>query len=337
MATPTRVDQIAGTLFGTAIGDALGLYVEGLTAATIARKFGRVDRFLFPFGLGVLSDDTEQSALVAEALLMYGHDVDEFEAYLRWLLVKWFWTFPPGIGKATFQACLNMTVGSKQVSMTSGGNGAAMRAAVIGTFFPYDSIRRKTFGVRAARVTHGNDEAVDGALYVAEVSAACTQAAVYERYEVVHQAVMSIPYERLHDLIEKAMTMAEAGATVEYAALELGCTGYVMHSVALATFCFLRFGADPREALIQIVSCGGDTDSNAAILGAWLGALHGRSGLPNEWAKHLVEGPINLSKLSRALAGEGTEYGGFSYLVGLFRNLLLLPFALVIAIFRLFY
>jgi ADP-ribosyl-[dinitrogen reductase] hydrolase len=148
---------------------------------------------------------------------------------------------------------------------------------------------------------------------------------------------MSIPYERLHDLIEKAMTMADAGASVDQAAQELGCSGYVMHSVALATFCFLRFGDHPREALIQIVSCGGDTDSNAAILGAWLGALHGRTGLPDEWVKDLVQGPVNLGKLSRALAAEGTKYGGFSYLIGLLRNLLLLPYVLCAAVIRTFY
>jgi ADP-ribosylglycohydrolase len=186
-------------------------------------------------------------------------------------------------------------------------------------------------------VTHGTDEAIDGALYVAEVSAACVQAAVYERYEAIHQAVMSVPFEPLHDLIEKAMTMADAGASVEDAAMQLGCSGYVMHSIALATFCFLRFGDDPREALIRIVGCGGDTDSNAAILGAWLGALHGRSALPEEWLRGLVQGPVNLDKLALAMGGHGTEYGGFSYVKGVLRNWLLLPAVLVTAIVRLFY
>jgi len=37
-------DRIAGTLLGTALGDALGLPCEGMSAKRIARRFGRLDR-----------------------------------------------------------------------------------------------------------------------------------------------------------------------------------------------------------------------------------------------------------------------------------------------------
>ena len=42
----------------------------------------------------------------------------------------------------------------------------------------------------------------------------------------------------------------------------------------------LRYGGDPVRALTEAISAGGDTDSIGAILGSWLGALHGAEGLP---------------------------------------------------------
>jgi ADP-ribosylglycohydrolase len=38
-------DRLAGTLLGTAVGDALGLATEGMSARAIARRFGRVQRY----------------------------------------------------------------------------------------------------------------------------------------------------------------------------------------------------------------------------------------------------------------------------------------------------
>ena len=61
-----RTDAMTGTLLGTALGDALGLATEGMSATAINRRFGRVDRFHLFGRTGFVSDDTEQSALVAQ-------------------------------------------------------------------------------------------------------------------------------------------------------------------------------------------------------------------------------------------------------------------------------
>jgi ADP-ribosyl-[dinitrogen reductase] hydrolase len=333
---PTLSDRLAGTLWGTAVGDALGLFVEGLPARKIRGNFGAVDRFLWPHGRGVLSDDTEQAALIAEALLKHPDDPDAFERCLRWLLVKWFWTFPPGIGKATAIACLAMTFGLRIGSRWSAGNGAAMRAAIIGTFFYDDSLTRKTYGVRAARTTHGNDDAIDGALYVAEVAACCAEADVEDRFDIVRHAVNAIPSETVHEFVQKAMDLVSSNAEADEAGVILGSSGYVLHTIGLATFCFLRYGNDPKRALTEIISCGGDTDSNAAVLGAWLGGLHGKS-RPQELIRDIDQGPVDLDGLCRALSGSDTKFSGFNYFVGLARNVVLIPYVLYIAVMRLFY
>jgi ADP-ribosylglycohydrolase len=63
-----RDDLLEGVLLGTAYGDALGLAAEGMSARAIARRFGAVERFNLLGRKGFVSDDTEQSALVAQSL-----------------------------------------------------------------------------------------------------------------------------------------------------------------------------------------------------------------------------------------------------------------------------
>jgi ADP-ribosylglycohydrolase len=48
-------------------------------------------------------------------------------------------------------------------------------------------------------------------------------------------------------------------------------------------------GYDVEDGLRHVVSLGGDTDTNAAVTGALLGALHGRHGLPGAWLEKLVD------------------------------------------------
>lgn len=332
-----RRDRLAGTLMGTAIGDALGLYVEGLSGKKIQRKFGTVDRYLMPFGVGLLSDDTEQTAIIAEALALYPGDALAFERHLRWKLVAWFWTLPPGVGKATAQACLLMTCGIRNSGIRSAGNGAAMRSAIIGTFFCEDAAARAEFGKRAAMTTHTDERAVEGALFVAELAAACSRSSALQRDEAFGTALSTVSLPALQAVLSKAQMVAASSATIAEAAQELGTSGFIMQTLPFAAFCFLRFGDNPRVALVEAVSAGGDTDSIGAILGAWLGALHGRNALPEEFILSLHQGPIDLNGLSLALSDGTRHFVPFNYIWGLVRNLLLLPIVLFLAIWRFSY
>ena len=60
-----------------------------------------------------------------------------------------------------------------------------------------------------------------------------------------------------------------------------------------------------EDGLRSVVSFGGDTDTNAAVAGALLGALHGRDGLPDEWCSKLA-GRDELEAEATALAGFAT-------------------------------
>jgi ADP-ribosylglycohydrolase len=57
--------------------------------------------------------------------------------------------------------------------------------------------------------------------------------------------------------------------------------GWVVLALQNAFFCLMNM--DFEEALVSTVGQGGDTDTNAAIAGALLGAAHGRDAVPQRW------------------------------------------------------
>ena len=79
VATPVDSrDAIAGAILGCAVGDAVGLPYEGLSRRRGVRLLGTPDRHRFVFGHGMVSDDTEHSCMVAQALCASPTDADEF-------------------------------------------------------------------------------------------------------------------------------------------------------------------------------------------------------------------------------------------------------------------
>ena len=87
--TPDLQDRFDGVLLGTAVGDALGLPAEGISRGRIQRMWHGQWRLRFLFGRGMVSDDTEHTLFVAQALLTHPDDVDAFQRCLAWKLRLW--------------------------------------------------------------------------------------------------------------------------------------------------------------------------------------------------------------------------------------------------------
>ena len=83
----SRTEILTGCLWGCAVGDAIGLPYEGLSVRR-ARRFARLPlKHRFVFGRGMVSDDTDHTVFVAQALLpaieaitQAGGDVDTIAA-----------------------------------------------------------------------------------------------------------------------------------------------------------------------------------------------------------------------------------------------------------------
>jgi ADP-ribosylglycohydrolase len=82
----------------------------------------------------MVSDDTEHTCMVAQALLAAGNDVVAFAGQLARRLRLWLLGLPAGMGRATLRATLKLWLRfpPKRSGMLSAGNGPAMRSPVLG-------------------------------------------------------------------------------------------------------------------------------------------------------------------------------------------------------------
>jgi ADP-ribosylglycohydrolase len=324
---------VRAALLGTAVGDALGLPFEGLSASEVLRHGGRLDRFMLAGRTGFVSDDTEQSALVLQSVLAARGDVREATRRFRWALLGFFLRLPFGIGLATLRACLRILFGCARSGVRSAGNGAAMRAAVLGALYADDEPKRRAMTRALAQVTHTDPRAVDGALYVAELAALCANEPAQDRGTLALRALKVVRDRELSEAIEGAVLCAGS----EHAGEERANRGYVVDTLALCTLVFVRSGHAYLSGVRAVVREGGDADTNAAIVGAWLAILHGPESVPRELLLSLAGGPFGVSHLHElADAVASGELPQYSPLASLARNLMLMPVVLVHGFTRLF-
>ncbi|MCE9583778.1 MAG: ADP-ribosylglycohydrolase family protein [Planctomycetes bacterium] len=319
-------ERLAGCLLGTALGDALGLPCEGMSAKRIARRFGRMDRFRLLGATGYVSDDTEQSALVAQALARHPGDLDAATRAFRRSLLGWFLRGPWGIGFATLRACLRIASGLRRSGVKSAGCGAAMRSAIIGVAMADDVAARRTAAQAFAEVTHTDPRAVAAAIFVADVAAACALSP-QGHFPSLEAELAAAENPSLRTALHKADALARGRTPVAAAAADIGTTGFALHAVPFALFCLRRHPDSPLNAIVEAASAGGDTDTIAAICGGWAGALHGEAALPADLIARLNDGPFgptHLRGLAKALATR-TAPPKWSALAAAARNAYLAP------------
>lgn len=290
---------IVGSLLGTALGDAIGLPYEALSRRRAARLLGAPDRHRFAFGYGMVSDDTEHACMVAQALIAAGTDPPAFARSFGWRLRWWLLSLPAGVGFATLRATVKLWCGfpPERSGVFSAGNGPAMRAAVLGAAIDDPQLLRRM--VRAStRVTHADPRAEHGALAVALAARFARRQAHVEPADYLAELRADLALDSATELlqaIERAVRSVNAGeSTLVFAAaqgLDQGVSGYVCHTVPAAIHAWLRHPRDFAACIGEIVRCGGDTDTTAAIAGGIVGCAVGRDGLPDAWLKGLAEWP----------------------------------------------
>lgn len=307
-----------GVLLGTAVGDAIGLPHEGLGPARIARRLDRDGvghRMVFRRGL--LSDDTEHTAMVARALAESKGEVECFRTSLGRQLGRWMLSLPPGVGFATARGAVRLLLGvsPRRSGVFSAGNGPAMRSALLGVCARDDA--HLVDLVRASTcMTHTDPRAFDAALFVARLARQESQG----RLDAA--VIDDIRDEAFRAQVAQAwVSTADLEAFRNGAGFERGVSGFVVHTVPAVVHCVRRYNT-ARQAIEAAVRLGGDADTTGAIVGAIVGARVGAARLPAEWVDGLCDWPLTvpeLRRMGRALV-EGTEPPRQRWLVAIPRN-----------------
>ena len=296
-----------GVLLGTAVGDALGLPAENLSPERIRRLWHDKWRMRFFLGRGMISDDTEHTLMVGQALLAQPEDPARFQLTLAWKFRWWPVGLPAGVGLATARACLKLWVGvpASRSAVASGGSGPAMRSAIIGAFFAEQSEKRREFVLASSRLTHRGWQAETAALAVAEaVSLAAARKGQPPEASEILPALRNLSPEkewqqRLLQLESSLGAQDSVSGFVDRLGLKHGVTGYSLNVVPVALYSWLRHRGDFHSCLTAALECGGDTDTVGAIVGALCGATGGVESIPREWLEGLWEWPRSTAFMRR--------------------------------------
>lgn len=301
-------ERIEGLLLGTAVADAIGLPTEGMTPAKI-KKLGWADslKHRFFFGRGMWSDDTEQTIMLAQALLKSEGDCQKFTRAFSWELRWWILGMPAATGLATARAIIKLWLGfpPKCSGVFSAGNGTAMRTSPIAAYFPSDATSRREFCKAQSQITHSDPKAFFGALAVTELTALFLNSDTTPSPEEVLQTIKAITDDP--DWLELVKAIQESSEAEEEIADLLpriggnpkkGVSGYIYQTFPAVILAGIRSQWDFQKTISRLLAAGGDTDTTAAIAGSLCGALHGTSEIPSEWINGIKEWPTSITKLS---------------------------------------
>jgi ADP-ribosyl-[dinitrogen reductase] hydrolase len=263
-----------GCLVGLVAGDNLGALVEFHSAEQVRRAYEDGPRQLVDGGgwnllAGQPTDDGEMALALARSIIEAGgYDAGRaMQAYREWL-----GSGPFDIGN-TVSAALH-----GRPNPESQANGSLMRAGPLGLLaHRLRPAEAAALGRLDSALTHPNP--VCGDSVAAFVVAVAHAVAHGDGGAAAHEAARAWAREAG---AEKAVRDALDGAVTGVPKCDGSQQGWVLLALQNA-FYEARHAPTVEEGLARTILRGGDTDTNAAIAGALLGAVHGRDGLPRQW------------------------------------------------------
>lgn len=267
-------DKYRGCLVGLTIGDALGVPVEGFSQKEIESKFGRIRDYVdSPDGIGVWTDDTSMSLVIAESYLQFVEcRIDDIAKRF----IHWYKTDGRGIG-ITIRKVLDLIdsgtephEASKIVWESSGKflapNGALMRCAPIALARINDDEKLINETTSIGLITHADPRSTDSCILYNLLLADLIRGIE----NPIGEYVELIENQTVKDTV-KGLNLFHRG--------NLPNSGYVIDTLRIALWTFVNCDSF-EDTIVSAVNLGGDTDTNAAVAGALAGARYGYSSFP---------------------------------------------------------
>ena len=239
--------------------------------------------------------------LLGESLLAC-NGFDATDVAGRW--VKWMKVDGRGIGITTRRALTLIDRGKEPFEAgrlahqenpgRSAGNGSVMRCLPVALRYHDEIERLIRVSTQQAAITHADERCTWAAAAVNLAVRELLHGNIYFIDEVLHRIGDRAP-RPLRDAIHRVPREGEGDLPI---AVEREA-GYVVHCVEIA-FWFVTHDRTLEEALIYLAQAGGDTDTNAAVAGALLGARYGEVGLPPRWVDQIT-GAQGIAQLAERL------------------------------------
>ena len=328
-------ENIAGCLFGMALGDALGAETEFLNIKGILEKFPPNGPQEPSGNPARVTDDTQMALAVGEALIAARRPYapDTLGAELKRTFIDWY-NDPDNNrapGNTCMSACENLIDGLDWIDATeisSKGCGANMRVMPVGVL-NVDVTTRAAIAQFQAAMTHGHPTGLAAAdltaFVIADLGNGCTPENLHKRVRDYAESQRNTYHgDWLWDLWMRAHMFRsgqeyiahgwnECSATLDKLGLALekmdrdsdpclatGAGWVAEQAFATALLCFLMYPDDPVAVIQRAAVTSGDSDSIACIAGAFAGAYSGLKAWPESWVAR-IEYRDRISALCSAL------------------------------------
>ena len=288
-------NKIYGTIFGQAIGDALGLGTEFMSKTEVREKYpdglkeySQIirDYHRAKFQPGSWSDDTDMMLCIANAII-------EDKGINLHTIARNFkqWVYAPetrGVGQTTLKVLSIAEYVEKphQVAeliwrMTrtkNAANGSVMRTAIIG--LKKENVAQTAEDV--CKLTHFDPRCVGSCVIVSEI----INHLIWHDEQLSYSQIMTIgnKYDKsIAEYIDKAYYNGIESLELD----EPSSIGYTLKALGSALWCLFHAN-DFEEGLLRVVNEGGDADTNAAVACAMLGAKFGYTSIPQKYTDGLT-------------------------------------------------
>lgn len=303
--------RFMATIYGQAIGDALGLGTEFMTKEAVTMAYpGGLSRYDEIHGChdeiahGDWSDDTDMMLCIAESIIDQKGEIDQKDIAKKFL--SWAGSSrATSIGRLTARVVFaaQFVKSPEEVARSaweagrcdSAPNGGLMRTAVVGLLQRHVAESAE----KVCRVTHYDPRCVGSCVIASEI----IHHLVYNGRELAEQDIIGMA--RNYD--ERIVDCVKLSRSTDISALQLGAVagrGYTLKCLSALLWCY--FNAKSFEhGLLAVVNEGGDADTNAAPACAVLGAKFGLEAIPHDYIEHLAHRDEIETMGSRLLATVG--------------------------------
>lgn len=291
----TLIDKLKGTIYGQAIGDALGLGTEGMTDEDMAWKYPNgithysdifQDRHRKRWKIGDWTDDTDMMLCIANAVVKdKGVNLTSIARNFK----DWAMGEPMGIGETTYKVLILADYVEKTFEVSKkiwemghrkgAANGGLMRTSVVGTF--PKAIEECAASI--CRLTHYDPRCVGSCVIISRLI-----------HSLIYNCV-GLPYHEMIDIAMKYDKRITEYIDLAYFSLDItdldlqeeNSVGYTLKCLSAALWTYWH-AKSFTEGLLTVVRAGGDADTNAAVACAVLGAKYGYVAIPNEYKEGLI-------------------------------------------------
>lgn len=326
-------DKILGTLYGQAIGDAMGMPTELWPVERIRQTFGQhITTFLAGtpdnvvaryYQAGEYTDDTAQAFAILDALIATNWQPDQqviAEHLLRWADHADAW-HRNILGPSTKQALRLIQANQAPDAVTQHAltNGCGMRIAPIGACYTPEALDQLVAMVaQITRVTHASDVAISGA---AMIAGAVTAAIADYTWDDIIQFAMQASAKghllgaptwaannnaRLRIGINLAQKYVHDDQRFSTAIYTTVGTGTMVSESIPAAVAIAYYAQNVEKCAYICTNLGGDTDTIGAMATAICGAKYGFSSIPQQWVTCIDE--RNPDHDIRALAAQISQF-----------------------------